>query len=618
MPPQGFPENNSFGLGLAREEGVVEVLKNTSRALALLWEADPANTVILALLTLVRAALPVTQAWVAKLILDGIVAAIHNGLSPAEGVRVVLPYLSVELALVVISAAASQGYRLVHSFISMRLGNLVSNRVILKALSLEVKWFEDAEFYNKLQNARGQSDFRAMAIVTNGFMLIQNGLTLAAFFVPLVSFSPGIALMLCAASIPLFLVQTHYGRLDFRLKTWRVPEMRQMNYLEYLLTVDAAVKEIKLFNLGQPLLKVYNAIFRKTFREDAELVRARSIKGLLWGSLATISFYCAYVWIVYQAVGGAITLGSMTFYLALFSRSQGVSQGILDNISGLYENGLFLTSLFGFLDLDSQKTIGHAPHSLVEDSTRGIEFENVWFRYPGAEKWALQDLSFSVRPGEKVALVGENGAGKTTLIKLLARFYEPAKGRILYRGIDLREFPLDELQRRIGAIFQDPVRYQLSLRENIGFGAIEKVDDVAAVEAAALMAGADRVMNSLPQGLNSRLGRWFSDGQELSGGQWQRVALGRAFMRDSEMLILDEPSSMLDAEAENDIFLRVQQLSAGKTALIVSHRFSTVRMADRILVLKDGRVEETGTHSDLIERAGTYARLFELQARGYQ
>ena len=391
-----------------------------------------------------------------------------------------------------------------------------------------------------------------------------------------------------------------------------------MSYVEQLLTMDDAVKEVKLFELGEPLLKSHAETFQRAYDEDAALARKRTAYGVLWGTLSILAYYGAWVWVIGRTVAGALTLGGMTFYLALFSQSQGAFQGLLDNVGRLFENGLFLKNLFDFLGLqpkDAARVEGPRP---PEDLSRGIEFEGVWFRYPSGERWILENFSLKIRPGEKLALVGENGAGKTTLIKLLTRLYEPERGRVLLHGVDLRHYSSEELHRRVGAIFQDYVRYQRTLRENVGFGAVEKVGDLAAVESAARRSGADEVARGLSKGYETRLGRWFDDGHDLSGGQWQKVALGRAFMRDGEVLILDEPTSSLDAESEAAVFERLKALAAGKTALLVSHRFSTVRMADRILVMKDGRVLELGTHDELVALGGTYARLFELQARGYR
>jgi ATP-binding cassette subfamily B protein len=593
-------------------------LANVPRAFALLWEAAPGGTVGLSAITLTDAAYPAAQAWAAKMILDGVVASIKLGRTPVEGVRAVAPYLILGFALVLAKDVASRGRQLVQNLIDLRLGYLVTGRIVRKALTLEMRWFEDPEFYDKLQNARRQSEYRAMAIVNDGFFALQNALSLISFMAILLVFNPWIALVLCAAAIPTFVVQTRYGRDNFRLQTWRAPETREMNYIEQLLTMDDAVEEVKLFELGETLLKEHGETFWKTFREDAALARARTFYGLLWGTLSMIAYYGAWVWVIRLAVAGTVTLGGMTFYIALFSQSQGVFQGLLSNVANLFENGLFLKNLFDFLDLPGVVARPRVDARPVEDRARGVEFDHVWFRYPKADKWILEDFSLTIKPGEKLALVGENGAGKTTLIKLLTRLYDPERGAVRLNGVDLRDFAPEEIHRRIGAIFQNYVRYQRTLGENVGFGAIERARDLPSVEAAGRKSGADEVAAGLKKGYASRLGRWFDDGHDLSGGQWQKVALGRAFMRDGEVLILDEPTSSLDAEAEAAVFERMKALAEGKTALLVSHRFSTVRMADRIVVMKGGRIEELGSHGDLVARGGTYARLFELQARGYR
>ena len=593
-------------------------LANVPRAFALLWEAAPGGTVGLTSITVLDAAYPAAQAWTAKMILDGVVGSIKLGRSPADGVRAVAPYLLLQFAIVIVKDVSSRGRSLVRELIDLRLGYLVTGRIVRKALTLDMRWFEDPAFYDKLQNARRQSEYRAMAVVDNGFYALQNALSLFSFLAILLAFNPWVALALCAAGIPAFMVQTRYSRLEFRLQTWRAPETREMNYIEQLLTMDDAVKEVKLFELGAPLLKTHTETFERAYAEDAALARKRTAYGVLWGVLSTLAYYGAWIWVIGRTVAGALTLGGMTFYLTLFGQSQGAFQGLLDSVGRLFENGLFLKNLFDFLGLQPKaesRVDGPRP---PEDPARGIEFEGVWFKYPNGERWILEDFSLKIRPGEKLALVGENGAGKTTLIKLLTRLYEPERGRVLLHGVDLRHYSSEELHRRIGAIFQDFVRYQRTLGENIGFGAVEKMGDRPAVESAAQRSGADEVAQSLTHGYDTRLGRWFDDGRDLSGGQWQKVALGRAFMRDGEVLILDEPTSSLDAEAEAAVFERLKALASGKTALLVSHRFSTVRMADRILVLKAGRVLELGTHDELVALGGTYARLFELQARGYR
>jgi ATP-binding cassette subfamily B protein len=390
-----------------------------------------------------------------------------------------------------------------------------------------------------------------------------------------------------------------------------------MSYLEHLLTVDHSAKEIKLFGLGEPLLKRYQEFFWKFYREDTNLARRRSVISVLWGLLASASYYGAYAWIVWRTVSGTITIGDMTFYLTLFRQSQATFQGIFYNTGQLYESGLFLQNLFGFLSLAPQMISGKG-RKVPRPITRGIEFRDVSFRYPDREEWALKDVNLTVLPGEKIALVGANGAGKTTLIKLLTRLYDPTEGQILLDGVDLREYDLDDLRECIGVIFQDFVRYQVSARENIGFGQIAELANEPRILSASERGGADEVIERLPKGYDTVLGRWFEKGAELSGGQWQKIALGRAFMRDSEVLVLDEPTAALDAEREYEIFQRFRELTAGRIAFLISHRFSTVRMADRIVVIEGGQLTELGTHHELLELDGTYARLFNMQAEGYR
>jgi ATP-binding cassette subfamily B protein len=593
-------------------------LRNAPRAFSLLWEADRSGTCGLAFSALLGSALPVSQAWVTKLLIDGVLASVKAGRAPMDGFSAVAPFIFAEFVLIFLGMINGQIRQLFEKLVDHRLGHLVNTRIMRKALSLEARYFEDADFYDKMQNARRQSEYRVMALVRSGFLIAQNLLTLASFVTVLFAFNPWIALVLFGAAVPAFVVQCKYSQLEFRLETWRTPETRSMSYLEQLLTLDTTVKEVKLFGLGEPLLGRYSGIFRRVFDEDAKLARSRSWKSLAWGLASTAAYYGAFAWVVYLTLAGRTTLGEMTMYMTLFSQSQGTFQGMLEGVNSVYENGLFLQNLFGFLGLQSQVAVLPKAQRPAEDPTRGLEFQDVWFQYPGRADWAVQGLNLSIGPSEKLALVGENGAGKTTLIKLITRLYEPTKGRVLFRGVDLRYFAPEELGHRIGAIFQDFVKYHLALSENVGFGAVEFVEDLARVEAAARKSGAHEVAEELPQRYKTMLGRWFDSGHELSGGQWQKIALGRAFMGEREVLILDEPTASLDAQAEYEIFKRFQELAEGRITLLVSHRFSTVRMADRIAVLKDGRIEELGSHDQLISSGGTYARLFELQAAGYR
>jgi ATP-binding cassette subfamily B protein len=591
--------------------------RNVPRAFGLVWQAHRSGTVLMALITLVNAIMPISQAWVAKLIVDEVVFAVTNNINPQAGLEAALPYLLIEFALITISAVLAQGRSLVEHMLNARLGNTINTAIIRKAIDLELHYFEDAQFYDKLQNARRESDWRALAIINTSFTLVQNAITLLSFGVSLIAFSPIVALVLFGAAIPSFLAQTRYSRLNFRLLTWRAPESRRMNYLEYLLTVDTSAKEIKLFGLGEPLLKRYQELFWKFYSEDESLARRRSLVSVLWGTLSSFSYYGAYAWIVWRTVSGEISIGDMTFYLTIFRQSQTTFQGMFYNSGQLFESGLFLANLFDYLEQTPQmRASGGRP--IPRPIREGIELRNLSFRYPDREDWALRDISLSIRPGEKLALVGNNGAGKTTLIKLLTRLYDPVEGQILLDGVDLRDYDLDDLRACIGVIFQDFVRYQVTARENIGFGQISELENESRIISAAERGGADEVLAGLPGGYDTLLGRWFEKGAELSGGQWQKIALGRAFMRDSEVLVLDEPTSALDAEREYEIFQRFRELTEGRIAILISHRFSTVRMADRIAVIEHGQLTELGTHTELLALGGTYANLFNMQAEGYR
>ena len=594
------------------------VLAPLKRAIGLVWLADARSALIMMLLTLVSGLLPVAQAWVAKLIIDSVVHSVSVHEDPKIAFFSLLPFLYAEFAFIFCGAIISQFKRLLDEILDHKIGFLINSKIIRKALHLELHYFENAEFYDKMQNARRQSEYRAMAIVNAIFQLVENIVTLGSFLALLLAFSPWVALLLFGAALPAFIAQNKYSELNFRLQSWKAPESRRMAYYEHLLTVDSSAKEIQSFGLGESLLGRYADLFWKVFREDAKLAWKRSWASLGWGLVSTLSYYACYAWVIFRTLTQSIGIGSMTLYLVIFRQSQGTFNGIFDGLSKLYENGLFMETLFEFLDLPEREDKKPSTPNLELNPKLGIEFKNVSFRYPGQSEFAVQDLNLVVEPGEKVALVGENGSGKTTLIKLMTRLYEPTSGEIFYQGRDLREWPMDELRRKIGVIFQDFVKYQLSLKENVGFGSIENLDETPRLERAADQGGMLEMIESLSEGWETTLGGWFQKGRELSGGQWQKIALSRAFMREGEVIVLDEPTSALDAEKEYEIFKRFKDLTQGKIAFLISHRFSTVRMADRIVVLKLGKIEETGSHVELMKRAGTYARLFDLQAEGYR
>lgn len=591
---------------------------NIRRAFALVWQAHHKSALAMGVCTLVGAFLPVAQAWVAKLIVDNVVAAINGTGDSQTAFWSVLPYLGMEFVLVLLLAANTQARTLAEHVLHSQINLSINSRIVRKALELDLAHFENAEYYDKLENARREADWRSLDIVNGGSMLIQNLLTLLSYSLLLVRFSWLLALILFVATIPTFIVQNRYSELRFRVLSWRAPESRRLSYLEYLLTNLDAVKEIKLFGLGHSLLDRYITLFSSFLHEDEEIARKRSIASFGWGLLSTVTYYGAYAWIVFRAVGRGITLGDMTLYLSVFRGSQGMFQSILKGANSLYENGLFMSNLFTFLALEPEMV--SPPHALQVPTKfkQGIEFRNVSFRYAGQSGWALHNVNLTIHPGEKIALVGMNGAGKTTLIKLLTRLYDPTEGQILLDGVDLRDYDLTSWRKQIGVIFQDFVRYHLKASENIGLGQIERLEDRPRIEESAGKSGANSVIERLPDKYDTTLGRWFSKGRDLSGGEWQKVALARAFMRDCELLVLDEPTAALDAENELRVFQQFRELIADKSAVLISHRFSTVRMADRIFVIENGTVSEEGTHAELLARQGTYARLFTLQAESYR
>jgi len=601
-----------------RSQNLKQAAANIPAAFRLVWDAHHTATIIMALLTVSAALIPAAQAWVGKLIIDSVVASINAHVEATAGLMAVLPYLLMEFVLILGQSGIAQARSLTEHILHARLNFTLNTRLIRKALSLDLTHFENAEFYDKLQNARREADWRALQIMNNGFYIVQNIITLVSFGAILLTFNIWLTLILFGATIPAFIAQSKYAELNFRLLSWRAPEARRMSYLEYLLTVDSSVKEVKLFGLGEPLLGRYADLFWKFMREDQVLAQKRSLASFGWGLLATLSYYFAYAWIILRTVSGEITLGSMTMYLSIFRSSQNVFQTLFFGLSDLYENALFMSNLFAFLDLKPQMPVSAHPIVLPAKLECGIEFRKVSFKYPDREEYALRDVSITIKPGEKIALVGANGAGKTTFVKLLTRLYDPTEGQVLIDGIDLREVDPQDLQKRIGVIFQDFVRYYLPARENVGFGQIDQLENEPRIIDSATRSGADPTIRSLPQGYDTMLGKWFERGNDLSGGEWQKVALARAFMREAEVLVLDEPTAALDALNEYAIFQRFRELTDNKIALLISHRFSTVRMADRIVVLDEGQVIETGTHAELLALGGEYAKLFTIQAEGYR
>jgi len=613
--PPAAPDTRSLR---ERLRGARAVFRQVPGTLRLVWAADRRGALAVAGLTLVLALLPAGIAWVGKLIVDGVVLAARTG---AEADRARVGWLvGAELGLMAIQLAALRLLGLRRELLRGALGNGVNESILKKALELELRHFEDAAVYDKMQNARREASARPLSLVMQVFALGQNAVTLAALSGLLLRLSPASVLVIVAASVPAFLAEARLSGDSFRLWTWRAPEGRRLNYLEWILTRDSHVKEVKLFDLGPLVLARYRALFRKFFDEDRRLAVRRLRAGLAFGALSLVAFYGMYALMAGRAARAEITLGDLALYIAVFRQGQGAIQAILQAVGAMYEDSLFMSNLFDYLAIPTGGESPRAAPALAPARGRpgAIELRGVSFRYPGRDAWALRDVTLTVAPGEKLGLVGENGAGKSTLVKLLMRLYDPTEGEIRYGGVDLRDMDPRELRDRLGAVFQDFVRYQFTAAENIGVGSPAHIGDRARIAEAARRGGGLAVVEALPQGFDTVLGGWFEAGHELSAGQWQKLAVSRAFMRDeAEVLILDEPTASIDAEGEHELFQRFQALAADRTAIVISHRFSTVRIADRIAVLHGGRLEELGTHRDLVARGGRYARLFNLQAAGY-
>ncbi|WP_404419956.1 ABC transporter ATP-binding protein [Marinospirillum sp.] len=594
------------------------VFRYTRRAMNLVWQTSRRLTFGLVLLTLISGILPAVAAWLGKLIVDAVVAAMEVYQSTGEmDYQPLLTYVLLE-ALVLIGISAAQRATAAHqALLRALLGQKVNVMILEKAQTLSLAQFEDSEFYDKLTRARREASTRPLALVNKTFSLLQNAISLLSFAFLLIQFSPWALLLLFVGALPVFIAEAKFSGDAFQIFRRRSPETRAQMYLETVLAREDTIKEVKLFQLGPLLLGRYKAIFDTLFKEDRKLILRRETWGFLLGLLGTLTFYAAYAWVVVDTVLGKITLGDMTMYLLVFKQGQTAVSACLTAISGMYEDNLYLSNLYEYLeqpvpDETGQVTQGNQPGD-------GLRFEMISFTYPGSQKHAIQDFSLHLQPGESLALVGENGSGKTTLIKLLTRLYDPDRGRILLDGTDLKDWNPLTLRQRIGVIFQDFVRYQFLVGENIGMGDVEAFSNEERWKQAAESGMADDFIQQMQHGYHTQLGRWFKGGQELSGGQWQKIALSRAFMRDqADILVLDEPTAAMDAEAEAQMFEYFRKHTRNKMAILISHRFSTVRMADKIVFIQGGQVLEAGNHQQLMAQQGRYAELFNLQASGYR
>jgi ATP-binding cassette subfamily B protein len=591
----------------------------------MVWRASPGLLLITLTLRVIRAVLPVAALWFGKLIIDEVVrlSALSDGPATLSGwassgeITLLAIYVGAEFALAVLSDLLSRIGGLVDSLLSERLTMSSSIRLMEHAAKLDLEDFEDAEFQDKLERARRQSSGR-MPLLSQLMGQIQDVLTVVTFAGGLVVFNPWLVVLLLVALIPAFLGEAHFNAQSYTLDFRRTPERRELDYVRQTAASVETAKEVKIFGLNAFLIDRFRVLSQSFYAANRQIAQQRALWGAVFTGVGTVGYYLAYVWIIGSTLTGTLTIGDLTFLAGSFRRLRALLEGLLASFSSTAAQALYLDDLFGFFEVTPEIQSPASPLPMPEPIRQGFVFEDVGFRYPGADRWAVRHLSFTLKAGETLALVGENGAGKTTLVKLLTRLYDPDEGRITLDGRDLRDYDLDALRGAMGVIFQDFVRYNLTAGDNIAVGRISARDDHARIERAASSSLADAVIDGLPQGYDQMIGKRFRNGVELSGGEWQKVAIARAYMRDAQVLVLDEPTAALDARSEFEVFQRFKELSAGKTAVLISHRFSSVRMADRILVLSGGRVEASGTHVELLAQKGRYAELFELQAAGYR
>ncbi len=612
LPPQSFRER-------------VGAFRHLPTFFRLVWNSSPKLTLASFGLRLVRAVVPVLALYVGKLIIDTVVAEArlpHPGWPLSDWIESgrlnrVAGLVALELGLAVAADFSGRLSSLVDSLLAETYSNFASMRLMEKAASLDLEQFESSDQQDRLDRARRQVTGRA-SLLGLVFSQVQNVLTALSFAIGLLSYGPWLIVLTLIALAPSLLGELRFNAQSYRLDYFRTPERRQLDYVRFLGSSIETAKEVKLFGLSQFLIERFRRFAETMFVDNRRLAIKRAIWGSLFAAFGTITYYVAYGAIIWRAMVGEISLGDMTFLVGSFLRLKSLLEGLLLGFSQIAGQALYLDDLFSFFEVRPRIVTPSDPRPAPKSIRSGFVFEDVGFRYEGSPGWALRHLNLEIAAGQALALVGENGAGKTTIVKLLARLYDPTEGRILLDGCDLRDYDLDELRKRIGVVFQDFVRFHFTAAENIAMGRIEAANDRDRIEQAADRSLADAIIARLPLGFEQPLGRRFSSGVELSGGEWQKIAIARAYMRDADVLVLDEPTSALDSRSEFEVFQRFRDLSAGKTTLLISHRFSTVRMADRIVVLEGGAVIESGTHEALLALGGRYATMFELQAAGYR
>ena len=595
-------------------------LNNLPEFFGLIWSCDHWLAVLNILLRVIRASLPLLMLYVGKLIIDEIVRISVSVSSPAvenQEMSILLTLVLVELGLAVLSDLLGRGIALVESLLGDLVSHEISLRLMKQSARLDLECFEDAEFYDKLERARRQASSRIL-LMSQALTQLQDAITVLFLAAALITFNAWLLLLLAITLIPAFLGETHFNSQSYSLMYGWTQERRELDYLRFAGASEETAKEVKIFGLSDFFGSRYKKLAGEYYHANNNLSVRRAAWGGLLSILGSIGYYTAYVVIIFRTVNGELSLGDLIFLSGSFLRLRSLMESILIRFSSIADSALYLKDLFDFLEMEPNISSKKNALPFPETIREGFTFEHVSFRYPQTEQWVLRDISFTLHPGEKLALVGENGAGKTTLVKLLTRLYDPDEGRILLEGHDLRDYDLDGLRDAAGVIFQDYVKYHLTVAENIAVGRIDERNNEARIVEAAQRSLADTVIDKLPDGYQQMIGRWFKQGTNLSGGEWQKIAIARAYMRDAQLLILDEPTAALDARAEHEVFRRFVELTYDKCAVLISHRFSTVRMADRIVVLHEGKLLEHGTHEELLAAQGQYSELFQLQAAGYR
>jgi ATP-binding cassette subfamily B protein len=593
----------------------LSALKNLPNFFKLVWRSSPSKTLISFSLRILRSAMPVALLYVGKLIIDQVVALNTN--SPAGNLQELWQLVALEFALALLTDGLNRMINLTDSLLGDLFSNYTSIRIMKHAATLDLDQFEDSVFYDKLERARQQTVGRTI-LLSQVMSQVQDFISMAFLLTALIAFNPWLILLLVLAIIPSFLGESYFNSKNYALSRSQTPERRELDYLRYLGASDETAKEVKIFGLSDFITGRFKTLSDKFYSDNSKLAVRRSIWGTFFSVLGTLGYYSAYAFIIYETVTGKSSVGSLTFLAGSFRQLSGLMETMLSRFTVVSQGAIYLNDFIDFFEIKPNITQNQNALTFPNPIKTGFVFENVGFQYRNTDRWANRNLSFTFNPGEKLALVGENGAGKTTLVKLLARLYDPTEGRILLDGKDLKEYELEGLRYNLGIIFQDYIRYQMTFYQNIAVGNIKELDNEALVKRAATESLADKLALKFPEGYQQWLGRRFNDGVELSGGEWQKVALARAYMKDAQVLILDEPTAALDARAEYEVFQRFAELTKGKSAVLISHRFSTARLADRILVLENGTLLESGTHQELLKADGRYAELFNLQARGYQ